>query len=138
MQQIHHCPKVAPLLHIYLEEVPKIVKRRTRLPELSLLFDRCGFGIPLCDDDTPKGIAEFSRDLLVCRHPKVVAKSNPRICFGRLQKDSPAVIGHLDIVEMCPAFRLNTYGCSQEYILLLKPVRPHLSPPVQIIWQPVF
>src|SRR5690349_24043918 len=39
VQQIDHGPKMATLFDVHLEQIAQVVKRRTRLAELSLLFD---------------------------------------------------------------------------------------------------
>src|SRR6185369_14073220 len=71
VQQIDHGPKMPAFFDIHLKEVTKIVKRGTRLAELSLLFDRRGLSVALRHDDPSQRIAKFAGHFLV-RGPSVV------------------------------------------------------------------
>ena len=39
VQQVDHGPEMTALFDVYLKQIAQVVKRRTRLAELSLLFD---------------------------------------------------------------------------------------------------
>ena len=69
VQQIDHGPKVPAFLDVHLKEVAKIVKRRTRLAELSLLFDGSGFSVALRDDDPSQSIAKLAGYFLISGRP---------------------------------------------------------------------
>src|SRR5262245_37020397 len=138
VQQIDHRPQMAALLDVNLKQVAQVVKRRAGVSELSLLFDRGRLGVALCDDDATQRIAKFAWNFLIRVFAVVVAEANLRVRGGRRQKDAPAIIGHLYVVVMRPPVRLNTDGSAQINISLLKPRRPHLAPPVQVIRQPFF
>src|ERR1044072_986948 len=83
MQEIDHSPKVATLFDIDLKEISQVIKRRTGVSELTLLFNRGRFGVALSNDDAAKRIAKFTRDFLVGWFTKVVAKADDRVRVWR-------------------------------------------------------
>src|SRR5262245_59717640 len=106
------------------------------MAEFPLLLDRCRLGISLSDDNPPQLIAELSRHFLIRGHAQVITEADLRIRVSRREKDTPAVIGHFDVIKMGPPARFDADGCAQVYFFLLIPLRPHLPPPVQVIGEP--
>ena len=76
VEQIDHRPEVAALLDVHLEEVAEIVERRARPPELALLLDRRGLGVPLRDDQPPESPAVLARHVLPRRLAAVDAEAD--------------------------------------------------------------
>ena len=52
------------------------------------------------------------------------------VLFLGAEEDAPAVLRHLDVAEVGPAFAANVDGCAEVDVFLLEPFRAHLAPPV--------
>ena len=137
MQQIDHGPKVPAFFDVHLKKVAQIVKRRTRLAELSLLFDGRGFGVALRDDDSSQRIAKLAGHFLICRLSVVVAEADLGVGLRWFEKDAPTIIGHLHVIEVRPSFGADVNRGAQPHVFFLKTFRSHLAPPVEIVWQPL-
>src|SRR5262249_25599193 len=59
----------------------------------------------------------------------------PAVLLG-LEEDAPAILGHLDVVEVRPAFGLDGDGGAQVDVALLPADRAHLLPPVDEVGLP--
>jgi hypothetical protein len=125
------------LLDVDLEEISEVVERRAGLAEPALLLDRRRLRVALRDDDAAQGVAELARHLLVGGRSVVVAEADARVRVGRLQEDAPAVLRHLDVVEVRPPVGGHVNGGAEPDLLVLKPLRPHLAPPVKVVRQPL-
>src|SRR4051795_3948325 len=64
LQQIDHCPEMAALLDIDLEDVAHVVERGRGLAEEALLLDRRGLSVALDRDQAAQHGAVFARHLL--------------------------------------------------------------------------
>ncbi len=126
------------LFDVDLKKVSQIVKRRAGLAEFALLFNGSRLGVSLRDDNAPQRVAEFTRHFLVRGLAVVVTKANLRIGLRGLEKDAPTIVRHFDEIKICPTIRLNTDRGAEVNVLLLKAVRAHLLPPVEIVRQPLF
>jgi hypothetical protein len=58
--------------------------------------------------------------------------------FVRRKQDAPAVFGHLHIVELGPALRIDRHRGAQVHQRLLEALRPHVLPPVDVARVPAF
>ena len=121
MQQVHHCPQVAALFDVDLEQVAEIVERRSRRTEQPLLFDGGGLCVALHHNQPTQIGAELARHLLPDGLTLTVAEADSPVRLGFAQKDAPAVLGHFDVAEMGPALSSNVDGGAQVNVLLLKP-----------------
>ena len=130
LQQVDHRPQVAAFLDVDLEEVAKIVKRRAGETEMALLLDRSRLGIALRDDQTPQVRPVFARDFLPRRLAFVCTEIHLAPRFGRREKDAPAVVRHLHVIEMRPAFRLDADRGAEVDVRRARPLGPHVGPPV--------
>ena len=113
MQQIHHGPQMPSLFHVHLEQVAQIVKRRTGQTQMALLFHRGRFGVTLCDDDATQIGAMFARHFLPGWFTLVITKINLAFTISRGEKNTPAIIGHLHVIKMCPATGIDAHCSTQ-------------------------
>ena len=137
LQQVDHRPQVAAFLDVDLEEVAKIVKRRAGETEMALLLDRSRLGIALRDDQTPQVRPVFARDFLPRRLAFVCTEIHLAPRFGRCEKDAPAVVRHLHVIEMRPAFGLDADRGAEVNVGGARPLGPHVGPPVLELGLPV-
>src|SRR2546427_7457089 len=105
---------------------------------LSLLYYRRRFSVAWRDDDPPQRVTKLSRHFLISGRSVVIAKPDLRISPRRLEKNAPAIIRHLHIIEMRPAFRSHVDRGAQPDVFVLEPFGPHVAPPVEIIREPLF
>ena len=129
---------MAALFDVHLKKIPEVVERRAGFAQLALLLDRRGLGVALRDDDAAQAVAELAGHLLIDRLAVVVAEAHGRARIGGLEEDAPAVVGHLHVVEVRPAVRLDADRRAQVNVLLLEAVGTHLAPPVEVVGQPLF
>src|SRR5271156_6303100 len=94
------------LFDVDLEEVAQIVERRAGEPEIPLLLDRGGFRISLRDDDSTQVRSMLSGHVLPRRLALVVAEVDLALRVTGTQENPPAIIRHLDVIEMRPAARV--------------------------------
>ena len=138
VQQIDHRPEVAALLDVDLEQVAHVVERRRGLAEMALLLDRGRLGVALDHDEAAQHGADLAGHVLPDRLALVRAERNFAVLLGRRQQDAPAVLRHLDVVELGPALRIDRHGGAQIHERFLKALRPHVVPPVEIAGVPAF
>src|ERR1700686_2251523 len=96
---------MAPLLNVDLENVAKVVERRAGEPEHFLLLDGGGFRVALRDHDATENGAIFTGDVLPSRLALVHAEIYLALFVAWLQENAPAIFGHFDVIELCPAVR---------------------------------
>ena len=124
------------LLDIDLEQVAQVVQRGRGLAEMALLLDRRRFGVALDHDQAAQRGAMLARHLLPGRLAVILAERNHAIVLLRRQQDAPAIVRHLDIVELGPAARIDRIGGAQINQRLLEAVRSHVVPPVDVTGMP--
>src|SRR5882762_3257295 len=85
-----------------------------------------------CVTITRRKVERYSPNLL----PSRLSFVNPEIYFAlliaRLQENSPPVIRHLHIAELCPAVGFHAGRRSQVHLVVVALVRPHVIPPAHI------
>ena len=138
LQQIDHRPEVAAFLDIDLENVAQVVERRRGLAEMALLLDRSRLGVALDDDQAAQHGAIFARHVRPYRLAVMAAERDLAVGLARRQENAPAVIGHFDVIELGPAFRIDRHRGAQIDQRLLESIRPHVLPPVDIAGMPAF
>jgi len=137
VQQVDHGPKVTALFDIDLKEVAQIVLAGCGQPKVSLLLDGGRLGIALGHDNAPQIGPILAGDILPGILTDVIAKMDLPTLFGRVQKDAPTVVGHLDVSELGPALGIDAGGCPEIDIEILAAVRPHVLPPGQVVGLPL-
>ena len=131
MQQVDHRPQVPPLLHVHLEQVAQIVKRRRGRVQMALLLHRRRLGIALGDDDAPQVGAVLARHFLPRVLALVLAKTDLALRLARVEENSPAIVGHFHVIEMRPAVAIDADRGAQIRLPILGAFRSHLAPPVE-------
>src|SRR5262249_61996166 len=96
-----------PLLDIDLKDVAHVVERGCGLAEMALLLDGGGLGVALNDDKPPQHGAIFARHLLPGGLAVMPAEGNLAALLLRPQQDAPAVLPHLDVIELGPALGID-------------------------------
>src|ERR1700694_2937872 len=129
---------MAAFLDLDLEQIAQIVERGRGLAEMALLLDGRRLGIALDHDQPAQHGAMLARDFLPGRLAKMLAERNDAVFLLRRQQDAPAIIRHLDIVELGPAARVDGAGGAQINQRLLETSRPHVAPPVHVAGMPAF
>ena len=124
------------LLDVDLEDVAHVVERRRGLAEIALLLDGSRFGIALDDDEAAQHGAILARHVLPGRLAVMPSERNLAIGFLRRQQNAPAVFGHLHVVELGPALRIDRDCGAQINQRLLETLRSHVLPPVDIAGMP--
>ena len=138
LQQIDHRPQVAAFFHVDLKEVAQIVERGCGLAEVALLLDRRRLGVTLDDDEAAQHRAIFAGHFLPRGLALMLAEVDRAAFFLRREQHTPAVLRHLHVVELRPAFRIDGNRCAQIDERLLETFRPHVVPPVDIARMPAF
>ena len=131
VEQVDHRPEVPALLHVDLEEVAEVVERRARPPELALLLDRGGLGVALGDDEPAERAAVLAGHVLPRRLAPVGAEADRPAGLGLGQEDPPAVLGHLHVVEVGPALRVDADRRAEVDVVGLEALGPHVVPPLE-------
>ena len=67
----------------------------------------------------------------------MIAEADLRVGLSGLEKDAPAIVRHLHVIEMSPAFAANIDCRPQPNVFLLKAFRAHVVPPRQKVRQPL-
>ena len=130
VEQVDHRPQVAPFLHVHLEQVAKVVEARAERAEHTLLLDAGRLGVALRDDEATQRVAELAGHFLPHRLPLEVAEADAPVRLRLGEKDAPAVLRHLHVVEVRPAVRVDADGGAQvDLVLVLEPGGPHVAPP---------
>ena len=138
VQEVDHRPEVAPLLDVDLEQVAKVVHARASLPEPALLLDRRRFGVSLRDDQAPQLVAELPGHLLPDRLAEEVTEADAAVVNRIGQEDPPPVLGQLHVLEVRPAGRIDADGGPDvDLVIVLEALRPHVLPPLDVLWLPV-
>src|SRR4030095_5512088 len=94
VEQVDHGPEVAAFLHVDLEEIAGVVEEVTGAPEMAVLRDGGGPGVPLGDDEATEGAAVLARHLLPRGLPLVVAEVDLPSRLGLGEEGGPPVLGH--------------------------------------------
>src|ERR1039458_6158476 len=129
---------MAAFLDVYLEQIAQVVKRGCGVAKHALLLDRRRLGIALGNDQTAQYGAEFTRNLLPDFLPIVVAKANLAIGVAVGEKDSPAIIRHVDESIGRPTLRVHRGRGAKINVRHLKIARTEVLPPLQKFRLPVF
>src|ERR1019366_4025771 len=108
------------------------------MAEHALLLDRRRLGIALGDDQAAQYGAEFTRNLLPDFLPIVVAKANLAVGIAVREKDSPAVLRHVDESISGPTLRVHRGRGAKINVRHLKIARTEVLPPLQKFRLPVF
>src|SRR5262249_55308650 len=137
VEQIDHGPEVAPLLDVDLEQVAEIVERRAGPAQMALLLDRRGLRIALGHDQPAEHAAILARHVLPCRRAQMVAEADRAARLRLGEEQSPAVLRHLDVVELRPPLRVDAHGRPEIDVLGLKAIGAHLHPPVEELRMPL-
>ena len=139
VQQIHHRPQVAALFDVHLEQVAQIVEARAALAEPPLLLDAGRLGVALRDDQPPQLIAELAGHFLPHRLAEEIAEPDAAIVDGIREEDAPPVLGQLHVLEVRPAGGIDAdRGPHVHLVVVLKALRPHVAPPLDVLRLPVF
>ncbi len=104
---------------------------------MALLLDRGRFGVALDHNHSPQHGTIFAGHFLPGRLATMGAERNCAAFRRRSEQDAPAVLGHADIIENRPAFRIDADGGAQIDELLLKTLGPHVVPPIDITGVPL-
>src|SRR5262245_910972 len=104
---------------------------------MTLLLDRCGFRIALSHEDAAEIRAILARHVLPGRLALVITETDSAIRLGRIQKNAPAIVGHLHVVEMRPAAGLNAHRGAQIDLERTGSFRTHVLPPAQELRLPM-
>ena len=137
VQEVDHGPEVAALLDVDLEEVPEVVEGGGGVAEEALLLDAGGLGVGLGDDQAAQPVGVLAGDLLPGLLALVVAEADGAAGLGGLEEDAPAVVRHLDVVEVRPAVLLHADGGPEVDLLLVEVGGAHGAPPVDVVWLPL-
>jgi hypothetical protein len=106
--------------------------------QCTLLLDAGRLGIPLQHDQAAQRVAELARHFLPDRLSLEITETNPAIRRRLGEKNPPAIIRQLDVIEMRPARRVHTGRGAQIYLMMiLEPLWSHVAPPVEIRRLPV-
>ena len=135
-QEIDDRPQVTALFDIDLEQVAHVVEARRGRPEIALLLDRGRLGVALNDEKTAQRRAIFARHFLPGRLALVAAEGNRPALDLRREQDAPAIVRHAHVPELGPAARVDADGGAQIDLRLLKTLRTHVVPPVEIVGPP--
>jgi hypothetical protein len=138
VKEIDHRPQVTALLDVDLEQVAQIVERGRGATERALLLDARGLGITLGDDEAAQAVAELARDLIPHGLAGEIAEAMDPTFDLRLEEDAPAIVRHLDVVEVGPAIGLHRDGGTQIDVLGHPTLGPHLLPPFDELGLPRF
>jgi hypothetical protein len=137
VQQVDHGPEVAAFLDVHLEEVPQVVEAGRGVAEQALLLDAGGLGVALGHDEPAQDVAVLAGHDLPRVLPHVVAEADLAVGHGVGEEDAPAVVGHLDPVEVGPAFGVHADGGAQVDVLGLEVRGSHLHPPLEVVGLPL-
>jgi hypothetical protein len=128
---------MAALFDVDLEEIAEVVERRGGMAEKALLLDRGGLGVGLRHDEPAHAVPELAGDDVPDRLAGDVAEADRLVRLGLGEEDPPAVLGHLDVVEVRPA-PLADPDRRPEIDLVLGVVgRAHVAPPLEVVGLPV-
>ena len=132
VQQVDHCPEVAALLDVDLQQGAEIVERGTGRAEVALLLDGGGLGVPLHRNDAPERPPVLPGNFLPHRLPLAVPEPDDPVSGGRGQENTPAVVRHLHVVVVGPAAGVDVDGGAQVHVARLESDRTGFPPPVDV------
>jgi len=138
MQQVDHGPQVAAFLDVHLENIPQVVHGWARSAEHALLLDGSGLRIALGDDDAAESGAVFAGDFLPGGLAFVNAEVHFALFIARLEKNSPAIVGHFHVAELRPAVGFDADGGAQIDFVVVAFVGAHVVPPAHVGGLPMF
>ena len=125
VEQVDHRPEVAAFLDVHLEQVAQVVEARAERAEHALLLDARRLGVALRDDEAAQRVAELARDVLPHRLALEVAEADASVRLRLGEEDAPAVVGHLHVVEVRPAVRVDAdRGAQVDLVLSWNPAGP--------------
>src|SRR5262249_44743342 len=104
----------------------------------ALLLDRRGLRIALGHDQPAEHAAILARHVLPHGGAEMVAEADRAARLRLGEEQAPAVLRHLDVVELRPALRVDAHGGPEIDVLGLKAVGTHLHPPVEELRMPLF
>lgn len=136
VQQVDHGPQVAAFLDVDLEQVAQVVLAGRRQAQVTLLLDAGRLGVALGDDDAAQVGAVLAGHVLPGGLAQVVAEVDLAVGFSWVEEDAPAVLGHLDVVEVRPALRIDAGGGAQVDVEAVRAVGAHVLPPLQVVGLP--
>ncbi len=64
----------------------------------------------------------------------VIAETDLGVGLRWFEKDAPAIIGHLHVIEVGPTFGADINCGAQPHIFFLEAFGAHLAPPVEVVW----
>ena len=137
VQQVDHGPEMAAFLDVDLEEVAHVVERRRGLAEMALLLDAGRLRVALHDDQSAQLRAMLARHVLPGFLTFGGAEVDAAILLLIGKEDAPAVLGHLDIIELGPALGVDRDGRAQVDVRGLETLGPHRHPPVDVAGMPL-
>src|SRR5215471_17231922 len=105
---------------------------------MALLLDGRRLGIALDHNQAPQHGPVFAGHILPRRFTEMLSERNRPIVLTRREQNSPAVFGHLHVVEFRPALRVYRYGRAQIDQRFLETFWSHVMPPVEIAGVPAF
>ena len=136
LQQVHHRPEVTAFLDVDLEQVAHVIERGRGLAEMALLLDRGRLGVALDHHEAAQHGAIFARHVLPGRLAEMLAERDLAVLLLRREQHAPAIVGHLHVIELGPAARIDRIGGAQIDQRLLEALRPHVVPPVDVARMP--
>ena len=125
------------LFHIDLKEIAQVILRWRGQTQMTLLLNGCRLSVALRDDDATQIRAMLAGHILPGSFTFVFAKMHLALLILRRKENTPAIIRHLHMAELCPAFRRGVDGGAQIYVKAMRAIRAHVIPPLQIIRLPV-
>ena len=125
------------LFHVDLKEIAQVILRWRGKTQVTLLLNGCRLSVALRDDDATQIRAMLAGHILPGSFTFVLAKMNFALLILRCQENAPAIIRHLHMTELCPAFWCRVDGGAQIHIKTMRAIRTHVIPPLQIIRLPV-
>ena len=105
---------------------------------MTLLFNGRRLGIALSNNNATQIRTVLAGHILPSRFAFVFAEMHLTIFVLRCEKNTPTVIRHFHMTEVCPAFGGGAHCCTQVHIKTMRAIRPHILPPLQIIRLPMF
>ena len=104
---------------------------------MTLLLDRCRLGIALGDNNATQIRAMLAGHILPGSFTFVLAKMHLALLILRRKENTPTIIRHLHMTELCPAFWCRVDSGTQIHVKTMRAIRAHVIPPLQIVRLPV-
>ena len=138
VQQIDHRPQMAAFLDIDLEKIAQVVLAGRSEAEMTLLLDRGRLGVALRHDDAAQIGAVLAGHVLPGGLALVLAEVDRAAFLALVHEDAPAIVGHLDMTEVGPSLRIDAHRGAQIDVVIIRALRAHVLPPVDVVGLPVF